>query len=143
RRSLRRARAMVALTAPALASRAHRWIAGSLKAAFRDTGTLRDHGVLLPVLEEIAPALSEPAVVTQLQGRLAAEKGIAVAAPKVARLLAERGRDLAGLEATFAAHLDADVDAEAILESARASFAFTRDAYRKVRKTRRTSDLHD
>jgi|GEM_PF-763725 len=143
RRSLRRARSMVALTSPVLSARAHRWVASSLKAAFRDTGELRDHGVLLPVLDEVAPALSEPALVEQLRARLAAERGIAVAAPRVERILRERERELAGLEDAYAAHLEDEVEPEALLESARASFAFTRDAYRKVRKTRRTKHLHD
>ncbi|TNF31123.1 MAG: CHAD domain-containing protein, partial [Deltaproteobacteria bacterium] len=142
RRSLRRARAMVALTAPALSPRAYGWVASSLKAAFQDTGELRDHGVLLPVLAELAPALSDPELVPQLESRLAAERGVAVAAPKVARLLRERERDLAGLEDIYGAGLDEAVDAEAMLESIRASFAYTRDAYRKVKATRRTPHLH-
>ena len=142
RRSVRRARAMVSLLAPALSARAHEWIAGSLRAAFQGTSELRDHGVLLPALEKVAPAFTEPAVVAQLQAHIAAERGVVVAAPQVARILRKRGRELSGLADNLAAHLQKKVDDEALRESLRASFAFSRDAYRRVRHTRRTKHLH-
>ncbi|PKN55433.1 MAG: hypothetical protein CVU56_21370, partial [Deltaproteobacteria bacterium HGW-Deltaproteobacteria-14] len=142
RRSVRRARAMVSLIAPALSARAHEWIAASLRAAFQGTSELRDHGVLLPALESVAPAFTEPAVVAQLRAHLVAERGVVVSPPKVGRILRKRARELGGLTDNLAAHLKQKVDEELLRESLRASFAFSRDAYRRVRHTRRTKHLH-
>jgi CHAD domain-containing protein len=55
RKSIRRARALASLLRPAIGKTAHRGLAEGLKAAFRETSSLRDADVLLETLEGLPP----------------------------------------------------------------------------------------
>lgn len=141
RRSLRRARAQIALTAPFLHPRVFAWVDGALKRAFQETSALRDHGVLLPTLDVVAPAITDPAATEAIRGLLEAARDH-VEGGHAAEVLARRERWLAGLEPLYAAMIDAEVDADALRGALAASYAFTRRAFRQVYATRRDADLH-
>lgn len=141
RRSLRRARAQIALTAPFLHPRVFAWLDGALKRAFKETSDLRDHGVLLPTLDVVAPAITDAAATEAIRGLLGAARDH-VEGGHAAEVLARRGRWLAGLEAVYEAMIDAEVDADALRGALAASYAFTRRAFRQVYATRREVDLH-
>jgi CHAD domain-containing protein len=160
RRALRRAEALLDLTAPFLRKRQLAWIDTALRRARRKTRLLRDLDALHASLSDFAPeidALAAPSAPPADEGAEAtsprtpseairvlieAVRGEVASPELVAWRLRGNLRELAGLGAVFRAGLGR-VEADALVESLRDTWRTARKAMKEAAREGTAEALHD
>jgi CHAD domain-containing protein len=141
RKSLRRARAVVALLAPALGKPAARGLAGHLQTAFRATGAFRDADILLQTLRGVPAApeddLARHAIEVALELEQRRSRG------ETSQTLARGYRSLAALPAALDVVLDPGFSAQDLERGLARSRKRERGALERARETGREEDLHE
>jgi len=142
RRSIRRAQAQLDLTAGQLRGRARSWVEDSLRRAFAKTSKLRDHGVLIPTLEQARGALSVPGAAERIS-ELLLEARDQVKQGRARRVLTKRARALAGLGPIYEAGLEGSTAWPALRARLLETWEEARGRFLKTRRSGRARDAHE
>jgi CHAD domain-containing protein len=141
RKSLRRARAVVALLSPGLGRGAAKGFTRRLQRSFRVTGALRDADILLATLRSVPPApeddLARHAVEVSLELEQRHTRG------ETAETLARGLRPLAALPAALDVTLDPEYSAHGLERGLARSRRRERRALERARESGSDEDLHE
>jgi len=145
RRTIRRAQALVALTAPTCRKHQRELIEDGLAHATRRTRTLRDLDAVLPVLTKLEAQAAEG---DEAQALAALRRYLEAAGEELAGSeicawrLRKNVRSIAGLAEIFGAGLHGWVELDMLRETLRDQYRATRDAWRRACRTEKKGDLH-
>ena len=139
RKSVRRARAIVALLRPTLGRSAARGIAERLRGAFRETSVLRDNDVLFATMNGLAG--EDPALLAEA-AELAARIGDEKDAPASVEVLRRSALHLAALPAALDVLLPPDFSTSDLEAGLARSYRRTRQALERAVETRDDADFH-
>lgn len=145
RRAIRRAQALVLLTAPMVRKRQRKQLVDELTRATRRTRTLRDLDAVLPVLDKLDVLGAEG---EEAKGLMALRRYLEAAGDELAGSeitawrLRKNVRSIAGLGEVFAAGLHGWVELDMLRDSLRDQYRTTRDAWKLARDHERVDDIH-
>ncbi|MFO0744362.1 MAG: CHAD domain-containing protein [Myxococcota bacterium] len=145
RRAIRRAQAVVALTAPMLRKRQRKQLAVELRRATRRTRTLRDLDAVMPVLGKLESNETDAvgaAELAALRAYLEAAATEIAGSEITAWRLRKNVRAIAGLGAIFRAGLHGWVEDDMLLDSLRDHYKVVRNAWKAAVASDASDDLH-
>lgn len=145
RRAVRRAEALVSLTAPILRKRSRRLVVDGLARATRRTRTLRDLDAVLPVLGKLEAGelgAEDASALAALRGFIEAAQAELASSEITAWRLRKNVRSLAGLEDILKVGLHQWVEHDMLLDALRDQYRETRRRFRAARDSGRVVDLH-
>ena len=133
RKSLRRARAVLALLGPALPKSERRALTSALKEARRALSSVRDHAVAPETLGQLALDDEDRATATQVLANAAAAMP---AISEIRQLLGESAARAAAQAEALQAALPQDVDWETVTRGLRSTYAEARRASRAAKRSK-------
>jgi len=140
RKSLRRARALIAVLSPSLGKKATRGFVRRLRAAFRPTSALRDADVLLATLRAVPAAAEDDLERHAIEVALELEQRRSLA--ETAEVLAPGVRSLATLPGALEVTLDPEFSTRDLERGFARSRRRERRALERARETQADEDLH-
>lgn len=140
RKSLRRARAVIALLAPSLGKRAAKGFVRRLQSAFRVTGALRDADVLLATLRAVPLAAEEDPARHALEAALELEQGRTRG--ETSEILARGLRSLTALPGALEVTLDPGFSSSDLEQGLARGRRRERRAFERARQSGSDEDLH-
>jgi CHAD domain-containing protein len=140
RKSVRRARAIVALLRPALGRAAARGMVEHLRSAFRETSVLRDNDVLFSTMNGLAG--DDPVLFVEA-AEFAARLGEGKEKPNPAKVLRRAALHLKPLPAALEVTLPPEYSTPDLEEGLARSYRRTREALDRAIQTREDADFHD
>jgi len=141
RKSLRRARALIAVLSPSLGKKAARGFVRRLQAAFRTTSALRDADVLLATLRAVPAAAEDDLERHAIEVALELEQRRSLA--ETSEILARGLRSLAPLPGALEITLDPEFSTRDLERGFARSRRRERRALERARETQTDEDLHE